>query len=372
MAPGFMVAFVFKGEPRTHIRFAEVTATTADRVTLHHHIDCSKDFDPAKPVDERKLTGEYASPSHDAGIINPERQRLRNYWKLVKTYSYSSKHFDDEFDAEVYIVIDRFELELKGLFGVVPASTSRKIRSFIDKPAKKAHTRSLPEDERDFYSRNMAIANSVMPFPQPEQTRKIRRPRDARGTMRLVDFLPDMEETKQIEAWASALGYSVVRDDVPVAQTEATCGFNAARAACILRMCNVDGRWKQTTSVFHAVDEEWIEKGREVLQLDRLRWLSEQEVAHLILRWNPDTAAEHTGSTSEVKFGILDGPNTQYVEGAEWAGVDSLDAFLARVATGVRDKVHTPETEPAIMVVNLSDSREGGSHWIAVAWCSSR
>ena len=172
--------------------------------------------------------------------------------------------------------------------------------------------------------------------------------------------------------YASELGYTVTRDRVPVTQSEGTsCGFNSARAACVLRMGKDDGRWSYTTSVFHAVDEQWVREGfGSILRLDRDRspWLSESEIAALVTRWNPDNGADRSDPLTAPLFSLHENGYQQRAAPALWVTIDTLDSFVRRIAEDAHTNTPIPLNNPAIAIVNLGDSRTRGWHWICAAW----
>ena len=171
--------------------------------------------------------------------------------------------------------------------------------------------------------------------------------------------------------YASELGYTVTRDRVPVTQSEGTCGFNSARAACVLRMGKDDGRWSYTTSVFHAVDEQWVREGfGSILRLDRDRspWLSESEIAALVTRWNPDNGADRSDPLTAPLFSLHENGYQQRAAPALWVTIDTLDSFVRRIAEDAHTHTPIPLNNPAIAIVNLGDSRTRGWHWICAAW----
>lgn len=268
-------------------------------------------------------------------------------------------------------------LDTNGKYGTAPASVCRLVEEWIGRPEKKASMSGVTDEQRSklLYDVNMSAANAILRFPRPTQG-AARRPARAASNktssrLRLTDFLHDQQRTIELGTYASELGYTVTRDRVPVTQSEGTCGFNSARAACVLRMGKDDGRWSYTTSVFHAVDEQWVREGfGSILRLDRDRspWLSESEIAALVTRWNPDNGADRSDPLTAPLFSLHENGYQQRAAPALWVTIDTLDSFVRRIAEDAHTNTPIPLNNPAIAIVNLGDSRTRGWHWICAAW----
>lgn len=382
---GHFLAFVVHGEPRENIRVAECVDYRGSKITVWHYVDVSSGFDLRKPLQVRKLAGEHgAGPdthgNYRNGIVDPVGQGLRNFYRLEATYNVGGTKGVSTSDEHgtVDIIVDRFMLEVRGKYGYVPPPVCRLVSEWLERPSHKAACSDVPDAEKRelFYTQNMAAANAILPFPRPVLGDGPRRaPRrsgaapESSSRLRLVDFLGKTSVTLDIAQYATDLGYCTTRDDVPIRQERDTCGFNSARGACIMRMGGADGRWSYTNSVFHAVDDEWVEQGKILLGFDyddpeQSDWLTETQVGTLISEWNPDQQEDKHPAVLVTRGRSL------VVASAPWATVESLDSFLRRIAEDMATKKNIPLHTPSIAVVNLGASNSPGWHWIAAAWCN--